>query len=828
MYAFPYQLEVNRVEQSCLFKLTWGEGQRLTAQMTYPIVLTTAYQIWQRTYLNFYQKELRGKAVESGSVTPPPTGWRSKLAEAEAKLLSEFHDWLNRGELIKIRGTLAESADREANAPLDLFLSCNSIDLARLPWEAWEIRTTSGMIRIARTAANITQDASPKVQRQNPRLLVILGDETGLNFEAEKQAIQDMKLKRGVTFLGWQPGQKRHDLMTAIRTAITDPQGWDGLFFIGHSNETDLTGGELAIAPGESILIQEIAPDLALARKQGLQFALFNSCSGLSIADALIGLGLSQVVVMREPIHNQVAQEFLAQVLQGLDDHQDLHTALLRACHHLKLGLNVTYPSAHLIPSLFRHPQATLFRIPCRGLWKTVKQSLPGRRSAIGLAALTLLSGNLGLQAELLNQRTGIQAAYRQVTRQIPTDPPPVLLVQIDADSIREAKISTPNPMDRRYLATLVDRLTALDARVLGIDYLLDRSHQDRDGAEGDRRLAQAFRTAAQRHPHRTWLVLPTVRNDMNPGWLSTLGEIAAPTWMLEGHINAATYYIPYSQGDAQSASYPQRLPFAYLLALTRQLQNRDHPLSLPQTEATLWEQLDRTLQKQGTPHSGFFPPQAQLHPITNFAYGIGQMWLNPIIDYSLPPDRIYTRVPAWQVLKNPAAIPQGDRIPAQVVLIVPYYDEAGVAGAGQDTLPQPAGVKYWLRTSQQTSFSGGQLHAYLVQHYLTGNLVVPIPDLWAIVVALFLGAGTVYGMRRFPNPQVWCWAIGGGTIGYGLLSLQFYISAHLLLPWLLPTAAFWAYTLPECLNRRSNRKPFFAMLQRVGKELADISGRSR
>jgi hypothetical protein len=91
-----------------------------------------------------------------------------------------------------------------------------------------------------------------------------------------------------VEFVGWQPGTNDKDALKAeIVNAITDERGWDVLFFAGHSNETALTGGELAIAPGVSLFFQELAQPLTIAMERGLQFALFNSCSGLSLANSL-------------------------------------------------------------------------------------------------------------------------------------------------------------------------------------------------------------------------------------------------------------------------------------------------------------------------------------------------------------------------------------------------------------------------------------------------------------------------------------------------------------------------------------------------------------
>jgi hypothetical protein len=41
-----------------------------------------------------------------------------------------------------------------------------------------------------------------------------------------------------------------------------------------------------------------------------------------------------------------------------------------------------------------------------------------------------------------------------------------------------------------------------------------------------------------------------------------------------------------------------------------------------------------------------------------------------------------------------------------------------------------------------------------------------------------------------------------GGTLAYGLLSFQLYISAAILLPILLPVVAVWVYILPRLLPR--------------------------
>jgi len=222
-----------------------------------------------------------------------------------------------------------------------------------------------------------------------------------------------------VTFVGLQPEANIPDLKTKIKDALTSESGWDILFFAGHSNENNITGGEISIAKNATLLISEIAPLLTIAIKRGLQFAIFNSCNGLNIANSLIDLGLSQVAVMREPVHNAVAAEFLLRFLQALSEFKDVHEALLLASQYLKTEKNLTYPSAYLIPSLFRHPEAPLFRIEPFGIKQRLKKIIPTQKEAIALAILLLISLQIPIQNHLLGQRLWVQALYRQLTGKV-------------------------------------------------------------------------------------------------------------------------------------------------------------------------------------------------------------------------------------------------------------------------------------------------------------------------------------------------------------------------------------------------------------------------
>ncbi len=807
MFRSVFRLKVQQVDHTCLFELSWGKGQQLTATLPYPSSLEQFYQQWQKAYLNFYRTALRGRVVVTGKITPSEEEWHRQLVQAEAQLLSEFDRWLRSEELYEIRAEIVQAAHNLTqqkikhtttnNCYIDLFLTCSSLTLARFPWETWELSTeisSLATIRIARTPVTIKTAANLAIntKKQNKvRILAILGDDTGLNFQGDLLALDSLKQIAELELLSWQPKQTAAEVKQQICQALEDERGWDILFFAGHSNETAITGGELAIAPKVAISLSEIALFVKKAQKLGLKFALFNSCNGLSLANALINLGLSQVAVMREPIHNKVAQVFLVKFLAELAQYQDVHDALIATCTYLKQKQNLTYPSASLIPSLFCHPEAELFRLKPGGWRQQLKLWLPTRLEAITLTAFAAVSLLPPVHNFLLESRVVIQSVYRDLTGQIPpVTTPPVLLVQIDEESIRKAGISDPYPMDRSYLAQIVDRITTLDAPVVGIDYLFDRQQPANDPI-----LAQSIKNAIQEN--NTWFIFAGIKNQgSTETGVNLQTGIAHPNWSLQGYTNALPQYVKLPE----STNCVSSCPFTYLLAIANTLHQEPFKSSLPQAKLNNQQDFRTQIinyfnQIETDNNTLTFLQRASPHPFANFAQSFNRIWLRPIIDFSIPPDVAYERLSAWQLLKN-----KEYNFKQQIVIIAPGgYPQAGIT-PGSDNFPVPLAVAYWrerfgLAPGNPHKFTGSEANAYMIHHLLTQRLVVPIPELLALAVVALLGKGLTLLLRKQYH-QGKQWALGLIVIPAisGLVGLQLYLSAGILLPWLLPSATFLVY----------------------------------
>ncbi len=823
-----FHLEVQQVDKFCLFKLSWGQGQQINTKVDFPEEISIYYQAWSDCYLNFYKTSLRGRVAARGNIAPPTIDWHAKLVDAETKLLYEFHQWLRSGNLYDIRSILERAVvDQErlgSSLSVDVFLTCSPRDLERLPWEAWEIGikfAATGKIRIVRKPWNILE---PTVMPQNcnrkARILAILGDDTGLDFKAEKEALKSLSRIATIEFVGWQPGKNIEVLRSEIVNAITDERGWDVLFFAGHSNETKLTGGEIAIAPDAALFLQELAPFLTIAKEQGLQFALFNSCNGLSLANGLINLGLSQVAVMREPVHNRIAEEFLVRFLQRLAEYADVHEALISACQYLKLEKHLTYPSASLIPSLFRHPNAEPFRFKRLGFIHKIKPWLPRQKEVIAVGIFAFISWQLPLQSKLIQQRVLVQAVYRQLTHQVSTSQnPPVLLVEIDDESIKKAKISNPVPMNRGYLAQLVDKLSAMNAKVVGFDYILDRYQQ-----ENDQKLAKSFRAAVQKQG--TWFVFASILNDKGV-WLEVLPELAHPNWSLRGNMRGIDENLVYMRtAPIDDASF-RRPSLGFLLSLAYRLNiNESFQLPPPQLKSPIdWLSQIKNNVKYTTnkDYKELFSSAARVQPLTQFSYQLKQMWLQPILDFSIPPEQVYKSIPAWKLLETSSAKLLEQK---PVVLIAPgEYGEAGISGRGEDNFPLPPAVKYW-RTLKNPSdlsrwFPGGGAHAYMIDHFLNQRIVTPIPDLWLVLIVALLSKGIIVSLEKENEEKMekekrvlsllsntqgkFLFLLSSGTLIYGLVSLQLYISAAIVLPFVLPTATLWSLVILTFSAKKSH-----------------------
>jgi len=803
-----FQLNVLRIGEDCGFQLTCGERPPIWAKLKYPKELDDLYRNWRAYYERSYGVPLRAEIQDDFSFTPKQVDWKNKSEEAKAALLENFYQWLGSVELLPIRDeiqsvTFNQLSDKKLwrgnNNCVDLLIACDSPDLARLPWEMWEI-APKDLVHISRTAINAGNEviaAGTIPQRGKPRILAILADATELNLNKDKQAVRLLKKVATVDEVKLESEDIKKDFIERL----LDDRGWDALIFAGHSNETALTGGKLELAPGVTLSISEIEDQLTEAKNRGLRVAIFNSCNGICIAESLIRLGLSQVVVMREKIHDTAAHQFLHKLCQGLAEYKDIQMAIWETCEYFETE-KYAYPSAYLIPSLFRHPspQADLFQIEPLGLkrfWRTWK---PTKWEASVLSTALVLSFLVPAQELLFDVRQLSQAVYRDLTQQLPQGTPPVRLIAIDQESINQEGFNAQR-MSRAYLAKLVDKIAEFNVKTVGIDYLLHSKES------GEAQLANSIESAIKKD--KTWFVL-AVNEEKD---LRVHPDIAKYQWSLQGDVTFFLWDVklPDSQTcslfNVELSGGEQSCPFSYMLALSHLLNQSQSLANLPEPQEILSRETDpiSTNSFQDKLRQFLKKNREGERVIAKLKQGLAPFGWRSVIDFSIPPDIAYDRITAKDFFeldpKNPAP---GERIEGQIIII----GSGGYIDA-EDNYSLPLAIDYWLHPpkwqksvskDERKSFSGAEAHAYMVYQFLTQRypMVSPIFNVLLIGLAAVLGKGMTLLLRQVnaKKRRKLALLLVNLPVVAGLVGLQLYVSASVVIPWFFPSIVFGNYFL--------------------------------
>ena len=196
-------------------------------------------------------------------------------------------------------------------------------------------------------------------------------------------------------------------------------------------------------------------------------------------------------------------------------------------------------------------------------------------------------------------------------------------------------------------------------------------------------------------------------------------------------------------------------------------------------------------------------------HSFTTGASYLGQLWFRPIIDFSIPTKQVYQRISAWQLQSFGDARGKFD-FSNQVVILAP----GGYDGA-LDNFVVPKAMAYWqlrekgvgnANTERSSVYTGGEAHAYMVQHFLTQRLVVPIPTVIMVFASALLAKGFVLLVDRriiLPVNRVHhILSLLVLTGGYVLISWQFFVGASILIPCVVPLASVWVVSFSHCWGR--------------------------
>ena len=426
--------------------------------------LFKVFKLWQTTYQKTVQLNARVKLKTVGIT-------HASCDKLSYEFLLEFNRWLNSGhkEWQKLREKLQQNLTK--NDDFVLVIESNDIQIRQLPWHLWDL--LSQHFVNCEVVLSLPEYSSIKTRKtadtNELKVLAILGDSTGIDIQKDRELLETLP-HAAVTFLV-EPQRQQ------LNEQLWNPQGWDILFFAGHSaSQNHGNNGRVSINRSDSLTINDLEYALKTAIGHGLKLAIFNSCDGLGIAGDLAGLNISQMIVMREPVPDKVAQEFLKNFLQAFSSGKSLYLSVREAREKLQ-GLEGEFPCASWLPVIFQassHVPLTLSQLrrgsTRRGVFN--KRNLAKLLLASSLATSILI----GIRYFGLIEPMELKA-FDSLVRLRPKELPDrrLLLVTVEEEDLnRLDQNDRKGSLSDRALEKLLQKLDKFQPRVIGLDIYRD------------------------------------------------------------------------------------------------------------------------------------------------------------------------------------------------------------------------------------------------------------------------------------------------------------------------------------------------------------------
>ncbi|MBD2388132.1 CHASE2 domain-containing protein [Cylindrospermum sp. FACHB-282] len=307
--------------------------------------LAELYRRWQLLYLALHQRlglprriKIYPQDITNVSV--------SEFSEICQQLQQHINKWLNSEPFQNVVQQLRTLLNRDD--AIRVIFETNIPLLQRLPWHLWNFFEDYRYAEVALAPHEYGfSPTQPKLHTGKVKILAILGNSSSIDVEKDRTLLQG--LKDAETKFLVEPTRREVD-------QYLWNQDWDILFFAGHSSsQADGETGKIYINETESLAIPQLKNALQQAISRGLKIAIFNSCDGIGLARNLADLNIPQVIVMREPVPDLVAQEFLKNFLVAFAGGKLFYSAVREARERLQ-GWENDFLCASWLPLICQNP----------------------------------------------------------------------------------------------------------------------------------------------------------------------------------------------------------------------------------------------------------------------------------------------------------------------------------------------------------------------------------------------------------------------------------------------------------------------------------------
>lgn len=453
--------------------------------------LKDIYRRWQLLYNLIYQSRSFNLRSRESNIVIDETGITNisdgDFADVCRELQKCLNDWLEDSKFRAIQRQLRNQLN--PSDEIRFIIQTEDYQISQIPWYVWQFFEDYPQAEVSLSNLSFQSGKKKHECSRKVRILAILGDTEGIDVEADRRLLKNLD-NADTVFLVKPSCQE-------LNEQLWSQQGWDILFFAGHSS-TNYQKGKLYINPDECITLTQLKYSLQKAIARGLQLAIFNSCEGLGLAQYLSDLNIPQTIVMREPVPDRVAQEFLKHFLTGFSGGQSFYVAVREAREKLQ-GIEKEFPGASWLPVVFQNPATP---IPS---WKQLCQKSSSDRhpkcsrlkiakAFLGSILTTTLITGLRWQGSL--QAIELKS-FDHLTRLMPETTVDDRILIIGADEKDISSQGYGYPLPDLVLARVLQKLKQYRPAAIGIDIFRDRPILIENSQEN-----KAFTTLLQQNPY--------------------------------------------------------------------------------------------------------------------------------------------------------------------------------------------------------------------------------------------------------------------------------------------------------------------------------------
>ncbi|MEH2195438.1 MAG: CHASE2 domain-containing protein [Nostoc sp.] len=317
--------------------------------------LIDLYRRWQLLYELIYES----RYINVGLRQSQPRDEDIKIDDADVTHFSDVDFYKVSYELQKqidiwLDAEEFRHIDRQLRMQLSIddeirfIIQSEDILLRKLPWHLWRFFSDYSKAEVGLSSIEFETKTRLKNHTRKVKILAILGDSQGIDIDTDRRILESLPSAKTVFLV-----EPKH---SELDTLLWDVQGWNILYFAGHSySNHENNTGYIHINKNENLNINYLNNALKKALDNGLQIAIFNSCDGLRLAQKLDDLHIPQIIVMREKVPDKVAQEFLKHFLINFAQGQSFYLSVRQAREKLQ-GLESEFPAASWLPVICQNP----------------------------------------------------------------------------------------------------------------------------------------------------------------------------------------------------------------------------------------------------------------------------------------------------------------------------------------------------------------------------------------------------------------------------------------------------------------------------------------